>query len=148
MNRLSAPEHFSTILEFAAGIADRGIPLSLVLVEPDAAEDGAESGGMEAMVGDFSQRVRRSDRCTRLTESRFAALLVDCNRQGAMIFADRLQTAASGAGRGFTISCGIATWGQDMRSHSDLLESAERALRRAQDAGGGGIELHQPVARD
>ena len=144
MNRLSAPEHFSTILEFAAGIADRGIPISLVLVEPDAS---VGTGEVDALVGDFSQRVRRSDRCTRLTESRFAALLVDCNRQGAMIFADRLQTAASGDGRGLTISCGIATWGQDMGSHTDLVQSAERALRRAQDAGGDGIELHQPGVR-
>jgi hypothetical protein len=144
MNRLSAPEHFSTILEFAAGIADRGIPISLVLVEPDASTGMPESGELDALVGDFSQRVRRSDRCTRLTDNRFAALLVDCNRQGAMIFADRLQMAASGDGFARTISCGIATWGRDMSSHTDLLKSAERALRRAQEAGGDGIELHQP----
>lgn len=142
MNRLSEPEHFSTILEFAAGIADRGIPLSLVLVEPDPAGSVPPGDAVERLLSEFSQRVRRSDRCTHLGETRFAALLVDCNRQGAMIFADRLQSAA-GDGVGVTISCGIASWTQDMSSHRDLVDAAQGALRRVQEAGGDGIELHR-----
>ncbi|MEJ2538857.1 MAG: diguanylate cyclase [Gemmatimonadota bacterium] len=148
MRHLCSPEHFSTILEFASGIADRGVPLSLVLVEPDGWADSPTAEAveaLEALARKYLRHTRRSDRMTRLSSVRYAVLLVDCNRQGAMLFADRLQAVTAGPPGGVTISCGIATWGPDMESHEDLVTAAARALRRAQSGGGNGIEPH--VAR-
>lgn len=137
----SEPEHFATILEFAAGIADRGIPLSLVLVEPDATPTSDE---LERFAAHVATRVRKSDRFAKLSEVRFAALLVDCNRQGAMIFADRLQSISNTDDLGLSLSCGIASWSEPMKGHGDLVAAAEGALGQALSAGGGAIELHLP----
>jgi GGDEF domain-containing protein len=134
-------EHFTTILEFAAGIADRGIPLSLVLVEPEGA---ADPDVLERFATHVSTRIRRSDRFAKLTEVRFAALLVDCNRQGAMIFADRLQSIRKVDDIDLTLACGIAWWSEPMKEYGDLVSAAEAALQRARTAGGGAIELHRP----
>lgn len=141
MTQPSEPRQFAIILEFAAGIADRGIPLSLVLVEPDVPTEAVDLSRFAAHV---ATRIRRSDRFTRLSETRFAALLVDCNRQGAMIFADRLQSIPESDELGFTLSCGIASWSEPMKGHGDLVSAAERALDVAKAAGGGAIEVHLP----
>jgi hypothetical protein len=148
MAQLSSPEHFHTVLDFAFGIADRGVPLSLVLIEPDGWSeselDPEERAAVERLAADIAMRTRRSDRITRLTLTRFAALLVDCNRQGAMIFADRILVAAEpfGLGIGATVSCGIATVGEGMKSAYDLVAAAATALDRACEAGGGRVEVH------
>lgn len=137
----SEPEHFATILEFAAGIAGRGLPLSLVLVEPDGVPDPE---ALTRLAARAATRVRRSDRFARLSDVRFAALLVDCNRQGAMIFADRLQSIPEVDHLDFTVSCGIASWSEPMKVHGDLMAAAEGALALARAAGGGTIEVHRP----
>jgi PleD family two-component response regulator len=137
----SEPHQFAIILEFAAGIADRGIPLSLVLVEPDAQIEPVD---LDRFAAHVATRIRRSDRFTRLSETRFAALLVDCNRQGAMIFADRLQSIPEVNGLDLTLSCGIASWSEPMKAYGDLVSAAEGALDLARAAGGGAIEVHLP----
>lgn len=134
-------DHFAIILEFAAGIADRGIPLSLVLVEPDG---DPEAAFLDRFAEQAATRIRRSDRFARLTDRRFAALLVDCNRQGAMIFADRVQSLPKAESPEITLSCGIAWWTEPMKQHGELMAAAEGALDRARSAGGGAIELHRP----
>lgn len=141
MIQRSEPEQFVTILEFAAGIAGRGIPLSLVLVEPDEATDPETLERFAAQVG---TRIRRSDRFAKVADARFAALLVDCNRQGAMIFADRVQSIPQSGEIDLTLACGIAWWSEPMKSYGDLVSAAEVALERARSAGGGAIELHRP----
>lgn len=141
MIQRSEPDHFATILEFAAGIADRGIPLSLVLVEPHGVTDPDTLEQFAAHVG---TRIRRSDRFARLSESRFAALLVDCNRQGAMIFADRLQSIPRTDEMELSLVCGLAWWSEPMKVHGDLMAAAEAALERARTAGVGAIEVHIP----
>jgi GGDEF domain-containing protein len=152
MADLSNPEQFDTVLDFAFGIADRGIPLSLVLIEPDGwNRDGATADQVEALetlARDIAERTRRSDRVTRIDQTRFAALLADCNRQGALIFADRLQAAAGNftAQSGLTVSCGIASYAWGMKTATDLLEAAAAALESAHDQGGDRIELHTPPA--
>lgn len=141
--------HFQVILDFAFGIADRGIPLSLVLVEPDGWPGGESSDAhreaLEGLASVIGTRTRRSDRVARLTDARFAALLMDCNRQGALIFADRLRSAAQDFSErtGATLSCGVANFGWGMKSPDDLLTGAAEALERAQRAGGGRVEIHE-----
>lgn len=148
MAELSSVEHFRTILDFAFGIADRGIPLSLVLIEPDdwpgeeLDEDRREA--LERLARDVAARTRRSDRVTRLSDHRFAALLMDCNRQGALIFADRLQVTAGAFSllSGCTVSCAIATFTEEMDSPDDLLNAASSAMERAHGFGGDRIEIY------
>lgn len=147
MAELSSSEHFNTILDFAFGIADRGVPLSLVLIEPDdwpAGElPGDKAEALEQLARDVADRTRRSDRVTRLTDTCFAALLMDCNRQGALIFADRLQVAAGefSTMSGCTVSCAIATFAEGMGSSSDLLDAARATLSTAHRSGGDRIEI-------
>lgn len=142
-------EDFQTILDFAFGIADRGIPLSLVMVEPDGWPDGdlseAQREALDGLAAAIGDRTRRSDRVARPTDTRFVALLMDCNRQGALIFADRLQLAAGefSARVGTTVSCGVASFGWGMKSPGDLVTSVEAALSRAHAAGGDRIEIHE-----
>lgn len=149
MAELTKPEHFDTVLDFAFGIADRGIPLSLVLVEPDGWPGGAlteeQEEALRRLSTDVAERTRRSDRVTCLGGARFAALLVDCNRQGAVIFADRLQVAAEAfsLASGCTVSCGVATYGWAMKQAGDLLDAAVSALERAHETGGDRIEIHE-----
>lgn len=150
MARLSNPDHFDTILEFAAGIADRGIPMSLVLIEPDGWPEGllspAQDSALEELTRDLAEITRRSDRVARLDDARVAVLLVDCNRQGALVYADRLHLAADpfATTSGHTVSCGIAPWSDGMKTHRDLLTAAAAALRAAHAAGGDTMELHEP----
>lgn len=151
---LTPPEHFHIVLDFAFGIADRGIPLSVVVIEPDGWPDGEVEGSdreaLERLAADVASRTRRSDRVSRVADARFAALLVDCNRQGALIFADRLQVAAGPFSEmsGRSVSCGIATFGWGMETPSDLLDAAAAALARAQEGGGDRIELHEPPPQE
>lgn len=147
MAELSTVDHFRTILDFAVGIADRGIPLSLVMIEPDGwpeGEPGVEQrAALEQLGKDVAARTRRSDRVTRLTDRRFAALLMDCNRQGALISADRLQMAAENftGMSGHSVSCAIAVYRDDMEGPEALLAAAGEALEAAHRAGGDRIEI-------
>lgn len=149
MTRFIDNEHFTIILEFAFGIADRGIPLSLVIVEPDGwpgeGLSDQQREAVESLASDVGGRTRRSDRVARLTEARFAALLMDCNRQGALIFADRLQSAAKdfSTRTGTTVSCGVASFGWGMKSAKDLVDGAAEALERAHRDGGDRVEIHE-----
>ena len=143
MAELSKPEHFEIVLDFAFGFADRGIPLSLVLIEPDKLP--ADEEGLAQLESDLLRRTRRSDRVTRLGDARFAALLVDCNRQGALVFADRILegTVEFVESSECPVSCGIATFAREMRSSLDFVAAAAGALARAHEKGGGAIELHE-----
>jgi len=147
MAELRTSEHFHTILDFAFGIADRGIPLSLVLIEPDGWPSGELDQGqrdaLDRLVRDVVERTRSSDRITRLSDHRMVALLMDCNRQGALIFADRLQVAAGAFSlmSGCTVSCSIATYTEAMDEPADLLEAAYTALEQAHRFGGDRIEI-------
>lgn len=148
MAELSTVDHFRTILDFAFGIADRGIPLSLVLIEPDDWPEGEldadKREALERLARDVADRTRRSDRVTRLSDHRFAALLMDCNRQGALIFADRLQVTAGAFSlmSGCTVSCSIATYAEGMETPDDLLGAAAAAMEQAHGFGGDRIEIY------
>lgn len=146
MSPLTPSREFDLLLEFAFGIADRGVPLSLVVMAPDGSmEDaGAELlSALSRLEADLVGRTRRSDRIARRDGGRFVALLVDCNRQGAMIFADRMSMAAGAFSlmSGLTVSCGIATYREGMEGPEALERAAVRALEMARSAGGNRIEI-------
>lgn len=146
MSQLTIPQDFDLLLDFAFGIADRGVPLSLVVMAPDRLPEVPGPDVVASLLrleSDLANRTRRSDRLTRRTGSLFVALLVDCNRQGALIFADRMTEASSAFSlmSGLSVSCGIACYREGMKSPKDLEEAAKRALEVAHSSGGNRIEI-------
>jgi hypothetical protein len=146
MNNLTSPEDFETVLRFAFGIADRGVPLTLVsMAMVSLAVDGLTDAAVdERLRGLVIGRCRRTDRVAALGEGRYRALLAVCNRQGALIFADRVVQAIEElmADSGVTLACGVATWTPDMTSPEELVAAADAALERARSLGGDRIEIH------
>ncbi len=147
MTNLTTPEDFETVLRFAFGIADRGVPLTLVsMAMVSLAVDGSEpSPVLEERLRELvAGRCRRTDRVAALGQGRFRALLAVCNRQGALIFADRVVEAVEDilADAGVTLACGVATWTPDMNAPDELVTAADHALERARELGGDRIEVH------
>ncbi len=146
MTNLTTPEDFETVLRFAFGIADRGVPLTLVsMAMVSLAVDGADDGTVEERLGGLVVgRCRKTDRVAHLGKGRYRALLAVCNRQGALIFADRVVQAVEEllADSGVTLACGVATWTPDMTTPEELVEAADAALERARHVGGDRIEVH------
>lgn len=146
MTNLTTPEDFETVLRFAFGIADRGVPLTLVsMAMVSLAVDGVADPAVEARLKELVMgRCRRTDRVAAVGEGRYRALLAVCNRQGALIFADRVVQAVEELipDGGVTLACGVATWTPDMTSPEELLQAADAALDRARRQGGDRIEIH------
>lgn len=146
MNNFTTPEDFQTVLRFAFGIADRGVPLTLVSMA--VVSLGVDGGGdpevEERLRGLVTSRCRRTDRVAGHGDGRYRALLAVCNRQGALIFADRVVQAVEElmADTGLSVACGVATWTADMSSSDELVEAADTALARAREMGGDRIEVH------
>lgn len=146
MTNLTTPEDFETVLRFAFGIADRGVPLTLVsMAMVSLAVDGGKDPAVEERLRSLVVgRCRRTDRVAALGEGRYRALLAVCNRQGALIFADRVVQAVEEllADAGVTLACGVATWTPDMTAPEELVQAADAALDRARTQGGDRIEIH------
>lgn len=153
MSNLTTPEDFETVLRFAFGIADRGVPLTLVsmamvsvAVEGDLALGGSGwTQDAEAHLREvIASRCRRTDRVAAIESGRYRALLAVCNRQGALIYADRVVHACEElfGDADVTVACGVATWTPEMSSATELIEASEEALERARKMGGDRIEIH------
>lgn len=132
MSALCSHPDFLTLLAFAVGVADRGIPLSVVSlgVDPDGPLSDADGPRLEARMAELT---RRTDRVASTRPGLYACLLLDCNRQGALVFADRLVEGLSewADGAGLTVRCGIACFGDDLEEPDVLMRAAEAARRRA-----------------
>lgn len=133
MADLSTPADFRLILDFAIGIADRGLPLAVVrLAPPDAARvpEGPHLERLRAVVTDLC---RKTDRVAMAGPGQFDVLLVDCNRQGALIFAARAREGLREweEGAATRIGCGIACFAPNLATSEALLAAADEARRRA-----------------
>ena len=146
---LSNRRHFDIVYNFLFNVADRGVPLTLVLFQLDDPE-GAEGAGSatgnaaEALVdfaGAMATATRATDLAARFSPDRLVALLVDCNQQGGLIYADRVLDAAQGVQRssGRTVSVGVAAYDKEVADPGELISQAEAALEGAIRAGGGRI---------
>lgn len=140
--------HFDVVFEVVFEIGDRGVPLSLVHFRVDDLEGYESDRGSDAArdaVRDFGRTIggatRRTDLFARVGEDLYAALLIDCNLQGARVATDRLHdTLVDWTGEtGLSFSAGLATWRQGMREPEDLWERAEEALAEARTRGGGQV---------
>jgi len=151
---LSSQWHFDVIFDFVFELGDRGVPMTLVLFEPDGlaariAEGGADA--REAAVGGFGRVLaagsRKMDLAARHGDDRLICLLLACNVQGGMVFADRIRAEAEEftASTGLTLSAGVAAYTGDMKERGELETAVVRSLEAAQLAGGDRIGLPQDV---
>jgi len=136
--------HFGTVFEVLFATGPRGIPLTVILLEVDEYQDwisGADPNQaartFRSMGSALARVVRRSDILARVTETRFALCLMDCNMAGAVLVADRIDGLLDGirdeTGLGFSI--GGASFDVEMEKPGDLMGAAEEALRTARQRG-------------
>lgn len=129
MTDLCTPTEFRLILDFAIGIADRGLPLAVVRLAPGGDEVVPEGPGLDRLRVAVAYLCRKTDRVAMPRPGQFEVLLVDCNRQGALIFADRvlqgLETWQEVAG--VTLGCGIACFAPNLSTTDALIAAADHA---------------------
>lgn len=95
------------------------------------------------------ETMRDSDVAGRYGGEEFVVLLPDTDKQGALIFAERLRQAVEaqeirheGRSIRFTISLGIADLSHPSTSHAQLIEWADGALYASKSAGRNRVTLH------
>ncbi len=129
MADLCSPHDFRLILDFAIGIADRGLPLAVVRLGP-AGDDVVPPGpGLDRLRVAVAYLCRKTDRVAMPREGQFEILLVDCNRQGALIFADRVLQGLESWQEvaGLRLGCGIACFAPNLSSTEALIAAADQA---------------------
>ncbi len=132
--------HFELVYSYLFEAGDRGVALTVMLLS--VGSDHLETGDPDWLrrIGDTLQRTTRtSDLAGYLGHGRFVVLLLGTNLQGGRIAADRVQMALEPVVPS-TLSIGLASYRPEMKESSELLEAADRALRAAEEAGGG-IEM-------
>ncbi len=151
---LSSQWHFDVIFDFVFELGDRGVPMTLVVFEIDGLSAHAAEGGAdarEAAVGGFGRLLaegsRKMDLTARHGDERLVCLLVACNVQGGMVFADRIRAEAEefSASTGLTLSAGVAAYTGEMKGRDDLETAAMKSLAAAQLAGGDRVGIPQDV---
>jgi diguanylate cyclase (GGDEF)-like protein len=143
--------HWDTVFGIVFAAGDRGIPLTLILLEVDHFLDWAGQKSSEEVDATFralglalSSTTRQSDLVARLDETRFAYMLLDCNLAGGRLVADRLDGLLDPvrdlSGLGFCM--GVASYQKDMVRPDQLVEAAESALKSGQALGTNQIEFY------
>lgn len=142
--------HFETVYRIVFEEGDRGIPVTLLLLDLDNFTEFQEKAG-EARGDEIVREVGRLlNNMTRVTDllaymggDRFCLLLVDCNLPGGLLVADRCQMFLDDfrADTGIRFSIGIATYRKEMEAREELMEAAEQALNEAKAAGGDQVEI-------
>jgi GGDEF domain-containing protein len=127
--------HFELVFSYLFRGADRGVPLTLVLVSTGV----TDTNGLHALGDRFQRTTRGSDLVAHLGEGRFIMLLLGCNISGGRVAADRIESALQGL-TGRPVSIGLAAYTEKMKESAQLLEAVDLAVRAAEDAGGG-IEM-------
>ena len=127
--------HFELVYSYLFNGADRGVPLTLMLVATPAPDRDV----MRALGERIQSTTRTSDLVAHLGSGRFIVILLGTNLSGGRIAADRVETALQGVAVG-TVAIGLATYRAEMKESSDLLKAVDDALRKA-EAAGGGVEL-------
>ena len=109
---------------------------------PDARDSALQSFGTM-----LRRTARQTDLAVRMAEDRFLSLLMDCNLQGGLLFADRVRGQAAGfsGDTGLTVSTGLATFIEEMESAVELVEMSTKALSVALASGGDCVKLPQDI---
>lgn len=123
---------------FEAG--DRGMALTVLLLSCGSGNFEEIDPTMQRSLGERLQdTTRNSDLAGHLGHGRIVVLLFSTNISGGLIAADRIEQAVKQLDLG-RVSIGLAMFQDGMKDPSELLEAADRALRTAEEAGGG-VEL-------
>lgn len=127
--------HFELVYSYLFHGADRGVPLTLMLVSVPTPT--AEL--MRALGERLQVTTRTSDLVAHLGQGRYIVVLLGTNLSGGRIAADRVEMALA-AVTDQRLSMGLAQYVAEMKSSDELLRAVDEALRRA-EAAGGGVEL-------
>lgn len=123
---------FETVYRFLFDGADRGLPLTLMMVRIEAVD---ESSFLSA-ARQLASSTRSSDLLAHLGDGLFATLMLGRNLHGARVAADRMASVLGTVlSHGFAI--GLAAYHEDMKESSELVDAAARAVDEARAAGGG-----------
>jgi len=128
--------HFELVYSYLFNGADRGVPLTLMLLATPVPDREA----MRALGERIQFTTRTSDLVAHLGGGRFIVILLGTNLSGGRIAADRVETALQSVAVG-PISIGLAAYRPEMRESGDLLKAVDTALQTAV-AAGGGVELY------
>jgi GGDEF domain-containing protein len=127
--------HFELVYSYLFHGADRGVPLTLLLLSTPAPTPDV----MRSLGERIQATTRTADLVAHLGNGRFIVILMGTNLSGGRIAADRVEMALEGVAMG-PVSIGLAHYQPDHRESSQLLKAVDEALRRA-EAAGGGVEL-------
>lgn len=131
--------------------------LSLIMIDVDYFKNFNDKYGhlegdslLAQIVDVLRKESRNEDTIARYGGEEFAVIMPQTDKEGAMIFAERIRKATQSKnfknsredllGDIVTISCGIATCPSDASSHIELLERADKALYKAKESGRNRIE--------
>lgn len=144
---LSSRRHFDIVYDFLFRVADRGVPVTLAFfgLHPDEAGATGAGTGADSPLAAFSRVVAEATRATdlaaRFDAHRLVALLVDCNQQGGLIYADRVLDGARGFRdeTGRDACAGLAAYEKGTTGPGVLIERGLAALDGALASGGGSV---------
>jgi GGDEF domain-containing protein len=124
--------HFELVYSYLFHVADRGVPLTLMLITTPTPTPDA----MRAVGERIQDMTRSADLVAHLGNGRFIITLMGCNLSGARIAADRIETALVEVATG-SVTIGLASYHEEMREPTDLLQAVAEALSQAEGPGGG-----------
>lgn len=127
-------------------------PLSLIIFDLDSFKHYNDTWGhpagdtrLKATADLIKKNLRKYDLAARYGGDEFAIILPNTNKEGALLFARRLLTAAQASApeeaigadsiSGYTLSIGIATFPKDGNTHEALLFAADHAELMAKQLG-------------
>ncbi len=143
-------------LDSSFAAAERGFPLTIVLLDVDRLKDynefhgrGVSDGVLRAVGHVLGRTTRKMELSARLDGGRFVSILNTRDPAAALRFVRRLRNALLEldlpVGR-VTVSAGVAPFGFGMRASEDLLRAAESALGKAKNAGRDSESVYSPSA--
>jgi len=132
--------HFELVYSYLFEAGDRGMALTVLLLSFGTDEfEGSDPATLRTLGERIQDTTRSADLAGHLGQGRIVVLLFSTNIAGGLIAADRVEQSVAELDLG-TVSIGLATYESGMKDPSELLTAADRALRAAEDAGGG-VEL-------
>ncbi len=145
LTTLSNRRHAMLSLEQAFAAAARGVPLCVALFDLDKFKDFNDRHGHVAgdqvlkLFGKILKGYTRAmDLSARFGGEEFLSVLLDGDKEGALVFAERvrrrLKTSELPFGR-ITVSCGVAAYSEEMGTIEDLVAAADEALYAAKRGG-------------
>jgi diguanylate cyclase (GGDEF)-like protein len=149
--------HLAVFLEWAWAAAVRGRPMSVVIFDLDDFkavndEHGHAAGDkvIRAFAEVLSNRGRKMDLITRFGGEEFLSVLVDCELDQALMYADSIRQKMEEVPFDWgpvTVSGGVACMEPGMTSPDVLIAAADRALYRAKEEGRNRVSAAHAVAQ-